>query len=147
MNRFKNFIQDKIQCKGWGLLVLRVLPSYYMLVDHGWGKIINPNKWEKLGDAFSKYFFGVLDFANPLFGFIAAFGESICAVLVLVGLFTQPAALITAITMFFAAMNHITTTGSPEKAWIYFSIYLAIAIMGPGKYSVDTKVRSASGDE
>jgi putative oxidoreductase len=111
-----------------------------MIANHGWGKITNPVKWEKLGDAFSKYFGGILDFANPFFGLLAATGESICAILVLVGLYTQPAALLTAGTMFFAAMHHITTTGSPESAWVYFSIFTVIAMLGPGKYSFDEMV-------
>ena len=140
MNKLKDFCKGLTQCNSCGLLVLRVLPSYYMISNHGWSKITNPVKWEKLGDAFSKYFGGILDFANPLFGFLAATGESICAILVLVGLFTQPAAVITAGTMFFAAMHHITTTGSPESAWVYFSIFTAIAMLGPGKYSFDEMV-------
>ena len=98
---------------------------------------MNPEKWVKLGNAFSKYFGGILDFANPVFGFTAAFSESICAVLVLVGLFTRPAATLVAATMFVAAFHHITTTGSPESAFVYFSIFATIVATGPGKYSID----------
>ena len=147
MNKLKDFCKGLIQCNAYGLLVLRVLPAYYMIANHGWKKITNPEKWEGLGRAFSKYFGGIFDFANPIFGFMAASGESICAVLVLVGLFTQPAAVVTAATMFFAAMHHITTTGSPESAWIYFSIFTAIALLGPGKYSVDKMILSKSEGE
>ena len=39
--------------------------------------------------------------------------------------------------MLVAAMHHITGTGSPENAWVFFSIYTAIALAGPGKYSLD----------
>jgi hypothetical protein len=39
--------------------------------------------------------------------------------------------------MLVAAMHHITGTGSPESAWIYFSIYFSITLLGPGKYSLD----------
>ena len=61
MNKLKEFFKGRTQCNSCGLLVLRVLPSYYMISNHGWSKITNPVKWEKLGDAFSKYFGGSAD--------------------------------------------------------------------------------------
>ena len=140
MNRMKDFFKGLTQFNTFGLLTLRVLPAYYMIVNHGWKKIINPERWEKLGNALTKYFGDILDFANPFFGFLASAGETVCALMVLIVLFTQPAALVTAGTMFFAAMHHITTTGSPESAWIYFSIFMAIAMLGPGKYSIDEMI-------
>jgi putative oxidoreductase len=132
-----SFIKENPNSKDLGLLFLRLLPGYYFIANHGWGKITNPSKWTNLGNAFSKYFGDMLDFANPLFGFTAAFAESICAILILVGLFTRPASFLASATMFVAAFNHITTTGSPEKAWLYFSIFLALFLLGPGKYSLD----------
>jgi len=57
--------------------------------------------------------------------------------LVLVGLFTRPAATLVAATMFVAAFHHITTTGGPESAFVYFSIFATIVATGPGKYSID----------
>ncbi|MDP6533180.1 MAG: DoxX family protein [Candidatus Marinimicrobia bacterium] len=135
--KLKDCCGGKRACMDCGLLVLRILPGYFMIANHGWKKITNPEKWEKLGNAFSKYFLDLLDFANPLFGFIAAFSESVCAVLVLVGLFTRPAAFFTAATMFVDAMYHITGTGSPETALVYFSLFSAVICLGPGKYSLD----------
>lgn len=137
MNKVFSFIRINNQSKDLGILVLRILPGYFFIVNHGWSKILNPDKWEKLGSAFTKYFYGLLDFANPIFGFAAAFSESICAILILLGLFTRSASFLASITMLVAALNHITTTGSPEKAWLYFSIFLAIFLLGPGKYSID----------
>tara|TARA_Y100000746_G_C15467957_1_gene434998 strand:- start:148 stop:615 length:468 start_codon:yes stop_codon:yes gene_type:complete len=123
------------------LLIMRVLPSYYMFINHGWSKIANPgvnySKWDRYGTFFTKHFGGFLDFANIPFGFMAAFAESICAVMILIGFFTQPAAFMVAFTMLIAALHHITGTGSPENAWIYFSIFIAIFLSGPGKYSLD----------
>ena len=119
------------------LLIMRALPSYYMFINHGWGKITNPAKWDRYGTFFTKYFGGFLDFTNIPLGFMAAFAESICAIMVLIGLFTQPAAFLVAFTMLVAAMHHITGTGSPESAWIFFSIFIAIFLSGPGKYSLD----------
>lgn len=130
------FLKGKCECTQVGLLILRILPGYFLLANHGWGKITHPEKWAGLGSAVTKYF-GVIDFLNPMFGFLGAFSESICAGLVLIGLFTQPAAALVVGTMFFAAMYHITGTGNPESALIYMSIFAAIAAAGPGKYSID----------
>jgi putative oxidoreductase len=130
-------ICGKCSCRDCGLLILRLLPAYFLVFNHGWGKITSPEKWDWLGSTITKYFFGFIDFANPFFGFLAAFSESICAVLVLIGLFTRYAALLTSITMFVAAMHHLTTTGSPESALVYFSVFMAVVCLGPGKYSID----------
>lgn len=130
------FLKGKCECTQVGLLILRILPGYYLLANHGWGKITHPEKWDGLGNAVTKYV-GFIDFLNPMFGFLGAFSESICAGLVLIGLFTQPAAALVVGTMFFAAMYHITGTGNPESALIYMSIFAAIAAAGPGKYSID----------
>ena len=116
------FLKGKCECTQVGLLILRILPGYFLLTNHGWGKITHPEKWDGLGSAVTKYV-GVIDFLNPRFGFLGAFSESICAGLVLIGLFTQPAAALVVGTMFFAAMYHITGTGNPESALIYMSIF------------------------
>ena len=146
MKQVFDFLIGKCECTQIGLLILRILPGYFLITNHGWSKITNPAKWERIGPAFTKYFGGVLDFADPAFGFLAAFSESVCAVLVLVGLFTQPAAILVCGTMFIAAFHHITTTGSPETALIYFSIFAAIAAAGPGKYSIDKMFISKTED-
>ena len=97
-----------------------------MLTNHGWNKIINPEKWSKLGNSFTKYFGDLIDFANPMFGFLASFSESACAILILLGFCTQPAAVLLSLTMLFAALYHITGTGNPESALIYFSIFTVV---------------------
>jgi putative oxidoreductase len=137
VNKIFKFINENPNSKHLGLLSLRLLPGYYFIANHGWSKITNPAKWENLGNAFTKYFGNFLDFANPFFGFLAAFAESACAILLVIGLFTRTSSFLALATMFVAAFNHITTTGSPEKAWLYFSIFLALFLLGPGKYSID----------
>ena len=119
------------------LIILRFLPSYYMIANHGWKKITSPGKWERYGTFLTKYFGDYLDFLNVPLGFMAAFSESICSFFILIGLFTFPSAILLAFTMLIAAMHHITGTGSPESAWIYFSVYVCLAFAGPVRYSLD----------
>ena len=56
----------------------------------------------------TKHFGDLLDFV--IFGFMA-FSESVCAILIMFGLFTQPASILLGFTMLVAAMHHITGTG------------------------------------
>ena len=137
MISFREILIPSQKLQDISLFILRFLPSYYMVANHGWKKIINPEKWERYGNFFTKYFGDILDFANVPFGFMASFSESICAIMVLAGIFTQPASILIAFTMLVAAMHHITGTGSPENAFVFFSIYTAIALVGPGRYSLD----------
>ena len=137
MISFREILIPSQKLQDISLFILRFLPSYYMVANHGWKKIINPEKRERYGNFFTKYFGDILDFANVPFGFMASFSESICAIMVLAGIFTQPASILIAFTMLVVAMHHITGTGSPENAFVFFSIYTAIALVGPGRYSLD----------
>tara|TARA_B100000530_G_scaffold322835_1_gene258154 strand:- start:48 stop:497 length:450 start_codon:yes stop_codon:yes gene_type:complete len=138
MISFKEILIPRQKLQDISLFILRFLPSYYMIANHGWKKITNPEKWERYGKFFTKYFGDNLDFANIPFGFMASFSESICAVMVLLGILTQPASILIAFTMLVAALHHITGTGSPENALVFFSIYTTITLAGPGRYSLDS---------
>ena len=138
MISFKEILIPRQKLQDISLFILRFLPSYYMIANHGWKKITNPEKWERYGKFFTKYFGDNLDFANIPFGFMASFSESICAVMVLLGILTQPASILIAFTMLVAALHHTTGTGSPENALVFFSIYTTITLAGPGRYSLDS---------
>ncbi len=121
------------------LLLLRVAFGLYMAIGHGWGKITaGTEKWAELGGVV-----GIigLDFAPAFWGFMAAISEFVAALLVAVGLVTRPAAILVALTMTMAATMHIVTgNGSPESAIVYLVGFLAIALYGPGKYSLDKMI-------
>ena len=130
------FFSSTNMIQNGGILLLRISSGLSLLMNHGWDKInAGPDKWTGLGRT-GLMPLGIESF-HTFFGFMAAFSESICAGLVLIGLFTQPAAVLVAGTMFFAAMYHIKGTGNPESALVYMSLFAAIAAAGPGKYSID----------
>ena len=56
MINYKKILSPNQKLQNISLFVLRFLPSYYMLVNHGWKKIINPQKWERYGNFLTKYF-------------------------------------------------------------------------------------------
>ena len=119
--------------KDIGLLVLRIGFSAMMLT-HGFGK-------------FNKVLHGKFNFADP-FGIgeapsliLVVFGEFVCPILIIIGFKTRWAAMPAAFTMFVAAF--VTHWSDPfskkEMALLYFLGFVAIALLGPGKYSIDRK--------
>jgi putative oxidoreductase len=121
------------------LLLLRLWIGGSMLVLHGWGKLINFKEYSRT-------------FANPL-GIgplpsvsLAVFGEVVCSVLLILGLFTRFAALGGAITMgvAFFIVHKMAFKGpaSGELAFIYLAAYLTILVAGSGRYAIEGKSSS-----
>ena len=114
------------------LLILRLAGGALMLT-HGTGKF-----FKLFGD-------GPIQFADPI-GIgataslaLAVFSEVFCAVFLVVGFATRLSAISLLITMLVATfiVHANDAFGKQELPLIYAAIYLAIAIAGAGKYSVD----------
>ncbi len=114
------------------LVLLRMTSGVFMLT-HGTGKLMK--------------FFGdePLKFADPIgIGVtaslsLAVFAEVFCSVFLIVGLATRFAAIPLLITMLVAAIivHANDGFGKQELPLMYCSMYLAIALCGAGKYSID----------
>lgn len=124
-----------------GLLFLRAAVGLYMAFGHGLGKITaGAGRWAELGGTME--LIGI-SFLPTFWGFMAAFAEFVCALLVVAGFLTRPALLLLVINMGMAANMHIQTgNGSPEMALLYGIVFLALIFVGPGKYSVDEMMGS-----
>jgi len=101
---------------------------------HGYGKVFGGHM-DKFADGI-----GVMGFPMPeLFAWAAALSEFVGGVLIVLGLFTRPAALCVLLTMSVAAF--IKHGGDPlkkkELALAYWTIAGAVMFVGPGKYSLD----------
>ena len=117
-----------------GPALLRVIPSGIMLFVHGLPKL-------------QKLLAGNFEFADPIgIGaapslFLTVIGEFVAPLLIIIGFKTRFAAIPAAITMFVAAfvIHGADPFAKKELALLYFVFFLIIALVGPGKYSIDKK--------
>src|SRR5688500_226551 len=82
-----------------GLVILRVGSGGFMLVMHGWGKLVSFG-------ARSATFSDPLGVGSTLSLALAVFAEVFCAIAVMLGLATRGAAAMLVITMWVAAFLH-----------------------------------------
>lgn len=85
---------------------------------------------------------GRFGFAFSPFGFMAAFSESIGALLIAFGLLTRPAAFLLGITMLVATSKNLMKGGidGSELSLIFLMLCIYILLKGPGRYSLDRKL-------
>jgi putative oxidoreductase len=112
-----------------------------MILFHGYDKITGgPEQWVMLGGNMG--LLGIT-FAPVFWGFMAAFAEFVCSILLILGPLFRLAALILAFNMFMAILVHLNMpVESPRSGWPGAShalelmvIYLALFFTGAGKYA------------
>jgi len=116
--------------------VLRVWLGLSMLVLHGWGKLLGLiNGTSKFPD--------ILGIGALPALLLAVFGEVICSILVIIGLWTRLAAFCLVVTMavafFIAHEAKLKGPGNGELAFVYLAGFLVLLIAGAGKFSADKK--------
>lgn len=139
MNQMKRYLKPVAQPKmiSTALLILRLVMGFAFVL-HGWGKIQNPFSWAGPQSPFPGIFL--------LLAAIAEFGGGISMIL---GFLTPAFSVLIAVTMTVATGLHAVILGDPfvskgagayELALVYAAISLVILTVGPGKFSVDSKV-------
>ena len=132
-----------------GLLIIRLGIGGSMLIIHGYGKITGGTAgWEKLGSNMSMI---GMDFAPVFWGFMAAFSETVCSLLIMIGMLFRPATALLAVTMIVAALRHLTLPeGAAGAGWSGAShalelliIYIGLFFLGPGKYRLTVSGRGS----
>lgn len=129
-NRFYKFLSTE-RWNDSSIFFMRIFVGILMLV-HGIGKI---NNYEMLFTTFPDPI-GIGSSASLVLtiGF-----ETVCSLLIIIGLFVRPAALILAVTMFVASF--MANTGEPfaarELSFVYMGIYVMLVISGGMRYSLD----------
>ncbi|TZF85964.1 DoxX family protein (plasmid) [Pedobacter sp. BS3] len=125
--------------KNTGLLLLRIGVGI-MFILHGYPKLAGgPEMWKAVGGAMKNIH---ITFYPVFWGLMAALTETFGGFLFLIGLAFRPACLLLAFVMLMAAMNHFAMgqgfneASHPIEAGI---VFIGMAFIGPGKYSVDKK--------
>jgi putative oxidoreductase len=122
-----------------GLLMTRIgLGILFML--HGYPKLLGgPEKWEAIGGAMK--YVGI-DFFPLVWGLFAAITETFGGFLILLGLAFRPVCLLLTFTMAIATSMHLNSNEgfmSASQAIEMGVVFLGLAFVGPGAYSVDKK--------
>jgi putative oxidoreductase len=114
------------------LLLVRLAVGAFMLT-HGIPKL------EKLLGAEPISFSDPIGVSEPISLGLAVFGEAVCSVLLILGLFTRLAAFALAFTMFTAGFLVLSDSpfGKRELALIYLLVYILLIFVSPGRYSLD----------
>ena len=121
------------------LLVLRLGAAGLMVVFHGQGKLFRAVDYVVRGDAWP--FVNVVDGlgfpAPPVFAVLSAVAESVCAMLVAVGLWTRLAGSALAVNMLVATLSERLGGDPIELPAIYVVVAVTVVLAGAGRYSVD----------
>ncbi|MEM9325493.1 MAG: DoxX family protein [Bacteroidota bacterium] len=117
-----------------------------LLLRLGYGGLMITHGWPKLSKLIET---GKFEFGDPigvgptLSLLLTIFAEFLCSILVVIGFKTRIAAIFPAITMVVAAF--IVHGDDPfrrkEMAILYLIGFVAIALVGPGDYSLDKRGR------
>jgi putative oxidoreductase len=119
-----------------GLLLLRLGVGIGFIYFHGWDKLTGgPERWTAVGSAVG--YLGI-NFRHDIFGFVAAFAESVGALLIAIGFLFRPAAVLLFLTMALAVTQHLATgEGTPAHAFKNAWLFLGLLLVGPGGFSLD----------
>jgi putative oxidoreductase len=123
-----------------GLLVLRVGVGLSLAFAHGLGKLPPSAGFIETT--------AEMGFPLPtLFAWAAALSEFAGGLLVVIGLATRPAAFFAGFTMAtaFFIRHGGDAFGSREKPFLFLVVFVALVVMGAGRYSVDGWIRRREG--
>jgi putative oxidoreductase len=133
-------LRSRYKYKDFGLLILRIGIGW-MFILHGWPKLTGgPETWVQIGS--NMKLLGI-DYMPVFWGFMAGFAEVVGGSLIMLGFFYRIACALLVVTMFVAALRHMTAgdgfigySHALEAAILFFSLLF----IGPGKYSLDKAI-------
>lgn len=120
----------------FSLLLLRVIFGGLLFVNYGLAKVKGFNGDKKYGFPDPFHIGHVVSYS------LVTFAESVCAILLVLGLFTRLAAIPVVITMgvvVFMVKAH-ASLGDNEVAVMFLSASLILLVTGPGRASLDSLI-------
>lgn len=117
------------------LLALRVGIGISFVFVYGWSKITGgPGTWADLGQNMA--LFGITVWPT-FWGFLAAAAEFVGGICLLLGLLFRPVLGLLLVVMVVAASSHIAAGEGPWHATEMATVFVALLLLGPGRYSLD----------
>lgn len=139
--RFKDFLFggsiESSPLADVGLLVLRFAAGFALALQHGYGKLLDPNSF------ITKAVVPMGLPAPTIFGWLAIFAEFFGGILLALGLLTRPAAFLILGMMVTAlvGVHAADPFGKQELAVLYGLIAVAFLLKGAGRYGFDALLR------
>jgi putative oxidoreductase len=134
---FKRLLSARPYSIDVALLILRLGAGGFMIV-HGWSKLMNFNK--RLST-----FSDPIGLGSEASLSLIVFAEFFCALFVIIGFYTRLALVPLIIAMCVVAfiVHGADPFGTKEKALLFLVAYLSLFFTGPGKFSVDSRLRKS----
>ena len=124
------------------LLVLRVGIGLSFVFVYGWDKLSGgPEQWGRLGQNMA--LFGIT-FWPTFWGFMAAATEFVGGLFLMLGFLFRPVLGLLLVVMVVAASSHIAAGEGPWHATEMATVFIALFLTGPGRYSVDALLFGSS---
>jgi putative oxidoreductase len=116
----------------FSMLLLRVVFGILMISKYGYMKMV---KFSELQNSFYNF----LGLGSKFSLILVIFAETICALFIVLGLFTRLAAIPLVIAMLVVVFgaNASKPLGESELALLYFSVFAVLLLCGPGRISID----------
>lgn len=114
-------------------LILRLVGGSFMLYAHGLPKLNNLLSGDEI------QFVSLFGMGASFTLALVVFAELICALALVLGLFTRWVVIPLIFTMVYAAFIYHANDGfgAQEKPILFLAIYVVILLLGPGKYALD----------
>lgn len=125
-----------------GILVIRLVIGLSMAFLHGYGKITGgPELWARIGGSMENL---GISFTPVFWGFMAAVAEFFASLAIVLGILFRPAAAMLIITMFVAAVNHLSLPADNPRSGLsgashaleFMAVYVGLFLTGAGRYKL-----------
>ena len=136
MKRTSNFLTGSWKTGGaTGLLILRLVFGLVLIYGHGFEKMAVVLSGQEI------QFMDPIGIGASTSYYMAAFAEGVCAILLILGLFSRIATLILSINFLVVFIFHAFMIGDGfdvlELRFFYLFSFIALTLTGPGKMSLD----------